>query len=173
MNSFFKVFAVWVGFVICLSGCGYHFSGEGPGPKPGLRRIAIPVFENKTSEPDLGSLFAGELRKEFLLRGAMVVVPVDDAEAVFEGRITNIYTSSVGHLNVKQTIQARLHVTLEIRCKDVKSGKILWQDSQFTYHKVYVQNPDPMASFDNRREALEFLAKEMSVRIHDRFLSNF
>jgi len=170
--------------MLCTTGCGYHFSGEGPGPKPGLHNIAIPVFENKTSEPDLGAIFAGELRKEFMRRGSMRVVPQDEAEAVFRGTITNIYSSAVAHRDLPLTynnalaIETRLYVVLEIRCIEIKTGKVLWQDPNFTYFKVYrqlrnAQDPDPIFSFDSRKGALQFLAKEMSTRIHDRFLSNF
>ena len=153
--------------------CGYHFTGEGPGPRPGLRSVAIPVFENNTSEPDLGSIFAGALRRQFITKGQLQVVPVDQAEAVFRGRITSIYSSAVAHREAEETIQNRLYVTLEIRCVDVRDGKVLWQDPQFTYYQVFLQNTDPNVSFDNRRATLDYLAREMSVRIHDRFLSNF
>ena len=153
--------------------CGYHFTGEGPGPRPGLRSVAIPVFENNTSEPDLGSIFAGALRRQFITKGQLQVVPVDQAEAVFRGRITSIYSSAVAHREAEETIQSRLYVTLDIRCVDVRDGKVLWQDPQFTYYQVFLQNADPNVSFDNRRATLDFLAREMSVRIHDRFLSNF
>jgi hypothetical protein len=153
--------------------CGYHFTGEGPGPRPGLRSVAIPVFENNTSEPDLGSIFAGALRRQFITKGQLQVVPVDQAEAVFRGRITSIYSSAVAHREAEETIQSRLYVTLDIRCVDVRDGKVLWQDPQFTYYQVFLQNSDPNVSFDNRRATLDYLAREMSVRIHDRFLSNF
>lgn len=153
--------------------CGYHFTGEGPGPRPGLRYVAIPVFENRTSEPDLGSIFASALRKEFITKGTLQVVSLDQAEAVFRGRITSIMTSAVAHREAEETIQTRLYVTLDIRCVDTRDGKVLWQDPQFTYYQVMIQNVDPNVSFDNRRETLDYLAREMSIRIHDRFLSNF
>lgn len=153
--------------------CGYHFSGEGEGPRPGLRYIAIPVFENKTSEPDLGSIFASALRREFITKGSLQVVPLEQAEAVFRGRITNISTAAVAHREAEETIQTRLYVTLEIRCVDTRDGKVLWQDPQFTYYQVMLQHSEPNVSFDNRRETLDYLAREMAIRIHDRFLSNF
>ncbi len=153
--------------------CGYHFTGEGAGPKPGLRNVAIPVFENNTSEPDLGSIFATALRKEFITKGQLQVVPVDQAEAIFHGRITSIYSSAVAHREAEETIQNRLYVTLAIRCVDARDGKVLWQDPQFTYYQVFLQNADPNVSFDNRRATLDYLARQMSIRIHDRFLSNF
>jgi hypothetical protein len=167
----------------CLVSCGYHFSGEGQGPKPGLRCIAIPVFENKTTEPDAGAIFAGALRQEFIRKGNMKVVPIEDAEAVFKGTIKNISILAVAHqpVNVvsnRVTLENRLYVTLDIRCEEKKSHKTLWADPLFTYFKVYEVSddplqPDPIAGFENRQAALGLLAREMSTRIHDRFLSNF
>jgi hypothetical protein len=67
-----------------------------------------------------------------------------------------------------------LFVTLDIRCEDVETGRIIWQDPHYTYYRTYSENSnDPVVLFENRRRAEEFLAEEMSVRIHDRFLANF
>ena len=159
--------------MLLTASCGYHFTGEGSGPSPGLRSLAIPVFENNTSEPDLGSIFAGALRKAFITKGQLQVVPMDQAEAIFRGRITNIYSTAVAHREAEDTIQNRLYVTLDIRCVDARDGKVLWQDPQFTYYQVYLQNVDPNVSFTDRSAALDFLARQMAIRIHDRFLSNF
>jgi hypothetical protein len=169
---------------VLLSSCGYHFSGEGDGPKPGLKFISVPVFENKTSEPDAGALFAGALRREFMQKGHLKVVPTEEAEAVFKGTITNIYVTGVAHhpapnvVSNRITVENRLYITLDIRCEEKTTHKVLWRDPAFKYFRVYrlsddALNPDAMVGYENRRAALEYLASEMAIRIHDRFLSNF
>ena len=178
-----KLIPVISAVLICLASCGYHFSGEGEGPKPGLMYIAIPVFENKTSEPNAGAIFAGALRQEFIRKGDMKVVPVEEAEAVFKGTITNISILPSAHNAVnlvsnRVTVENRLFMTLDIRCEDKKTHKILWRDPAFRYFKVYQLNDntpqlDPITGYENRQAALDFMAGEMSTRIHDRFLSNF
>lgn len=159
--------------LLVLQSCGYHFSGEGAGPMPGLHAVAIPVFENNTSEPELGSLFAGALREEFIQKGQISVVPMERTDVIFRGRITTIWTSAVAHREVEETLVSRLYVTLDIRCVDTRTGKVIWQDPAFTYYRTFFQNDDPIIAFDDRRQALQFLAREMSIRIHDRFLANF
>ena len=159
--------------LVLAAGCGYHFTGEGAGPRPGLKNIAIPVFENSTSEPDLGSLFAGALRTEFIQKGPLQVVPLDQAEAIFRGRIKDVYSTAVAHHGAQLTVESRLYITLDIKCVDVKTGAVLWKDPNFSYFRVYLEDSNPIVAFDNRREALSFLAKETAIRIHDRFLSNF
>src|SRR5512146_3292414 len=118
MHRAMKVMVMAAISLFFLNACGYRFSGEGAGPRPGLQRIAIPVFENVTSEPDLGSLFANNLRREFPTKGPMQVVPLEEAEAVFRGRITSIHTSGVAHRSVRQTLGTRVYLTVEIRCED-------------------------------------------------------
>lgn len=160
--------------LLLLGGCGYRFSGEGPGPQPGLQRIAIPVFENNTSEAGLEAVFASALRREFILRSQLQVVPVEQAEAILKGRITNIYTSRVAQREVEETIQTRLFLTVDIRCEDAQTGSVIWQYPGYTYHRTYSEaSNDPVVLYENRRRAEEFLAREMSIRIHDRFLANF
>jgi hypothetical protein len=178
----FKVILV-LSILFSLASCGYHFSGEGAGPKPGLTCIAIPVFENDTSEPNLGAMFAAALRQEFMRKGTMKVVSVDEAEAVFKGTVKRIHIWGVAHypgaiVSNRNTLENRLYVTLDIRCEDKKTHKILWRDANFEYHKVYqmgtdLTGTDPLRGYENRQDALQFLAVEMSRRIHDRFLSNF
>ena len=131
-----KLMLVISAMLICLASCGYHFSGEGAGPKPGLTRIAIPVFENKTSEPNLGAKLAEALRQEFIRKGNMKVVPVEEAEAVFKGTVTHIRVIPVGHHAVSAvanqvTTENMLMLTVDIRCEDKQTHKILWRDPEF------------------------------------------
>ena len=179
-----KLTVVLISILTCIASCcGYQFSGEGEGPKPGLRCIAIPVFDNNTTEPDVGAIFAGALRQEFLQKGNMKVVPVEEAQAVFRGTVKDIRTAAIAHHPVsvasqRVTVENRLFLTLDIRCEEKGSRKVLWRDANFTYYKVYETendplNPDPIKGFENRRAAIESLAGDMAIRIHDRFLSNF
>ncbi len=178
-----KLMPVISAMLICLASCGYQFSGEGTGPKPGLTYIAIPVFENKTSEPNLGAKIAEALRQEFIRKGNMKVVPVEQAEAVFKGTVTSIRIVPVGHAAVSGvanqiTTENLLILTADIRCEDKKSHVILWRNPGFTVRQVYqinnnAQQLQPIVGYDNRQAALDFLAQDMSRRVHDAFLTNF
>jgi hypothetical protein len=159
--------------LLVLGGCGYHFSGEGRGPQPGLQRIAIPVFDNDTTETRLEALFANSLRREFIVRSALQVVPEEEAEAIFRGRIVKVWTAELAHLQAEKTIETRIYVTVDVRCQNAASGAMLWQDNHLTYHARYFQSPDPLVSYESRRRAEATLAQELAVRIHDRFLSSF
>lgn len=166
-----------------LTSCGYQFSGEGQGPEPGLTCISIPVFKNNTSEPNAGAIFAEALRQQFMRKGTMKVVPENQAQAVFEGTVKRIAVFPVAHNPVsvvsrRITVENRLYITVSIRCVDLRTHKVIWQDPNFSYFKVYEVNdnplqPQPITGFENRQNALLYIAGETARRIHDRFLSNF
>ena len=158
---------------LCLTGCGYRFSGEGAGPKPGMQKIAIPVFENKTSEAGLETLFAGALRHQFLLRGSFQVVSNKEAEAVFHGRIIRIETMDLAHRTELETIVSRLFITLDIRCMDAKTGAVLWQDNNLIQYSNFLQDTNAITAYENRRRAEAVIARKVAERVHDRFVSNF
>ena len=127
--------------------------------------------------------FRRALRQEFIRRGNIKVVPVEEAEAVFRVTIKSINIQPVAHNAVgivsnRITVENRLFVSLDIRCEEKKTHKTLWSDPSFSYYKIYEVNnaslqTQPIVGFENRESALDFLAQEMSTRIHDRFLSNF
>ncbi|MEM5785740.1 MAG: LPS assembly lipoprotein LptE [Syntrophobacteraceae bacterium] len=176
-----------VAFFLCsvlLSACGYHFSGEGEGPKPGLRLIAVPVFENKTTEPNIGAILSGAVRREFMQKGPMKVVSVEEAEAVFKGTVTSVSVNAVAHHPTERiasdrvAVENRIYLTIDISCEEKGTGRVLWRDPRFVYYKTYrlnrdPLNPNPLGEFESRSVALDLVAREMAVRIHDRFLSNF
>ncbi len=137
MKRIIVLFSIWV-LSSAMASCGYHFSGEGSGPRPGLDTIAIPVFENTTSEPELGAIFATELRQQFMQKGPMRVVPVEAADAVIKGRIIDIYSHAVAHrsferrFQTKLTVESRLYVTVDVRCEDGAKGTVLWRPASLT-----------------------------------------
>ncbi len=169
--------------VFFLASCGYQFSGEGSGPEPGLSCIAIPVFKNNTSEPNAGAVFAAALRQQFMRKGTMKVVPEAEAQAVLKGTIKSIYSYPVSHSPVsvvsqRITVENRLYISLDIQCVDKKTHKVIWHDPNFSYWKVYDVNdnplqPQPLAGFENRQYAIQYIASDMARRVHDTFLSSF
>jgi hypothetical protein len=138
-----------------------------------MQKIAIPVFENRTSEAELETLFAGALRHQFLVRGPFQVVSSNEAEAVFRGRIIRLETMDLAHRTALATIESRLLITVDVRCIDAKTGAVLWQDNNLTQYSNYLQDPSAIVAYENRRRAEAVIAQKIAERIHDRFVSSF
>ena len=121
---------------ILLSGCGYTFSGAGTVLPPDVRKIAIPLAENRTVESGLGRLITDALREEFEKYGAVQVVESEkEADAVLNvtiERVTResatVTSNSQSDLQLDATVQ--MSATLEKR-----NGTVLWSQSDFTVSK--------------------------------------
>jgi hypothetical protein len=70
--------------LLLLAACGYGFAASGSLPG-GLERAAVPPFENRSAEPELGAVVAGSLRQELAARGVSVR---GDARGRLVGEVT-------------------------------------------------------------------------------------
>lgn len=68
-------------------GCGYRFSVGGPSFPEGIASVYVPVFENRSSEPEAGALFADAL-SESLARDGKAGGPL--APARIEGVVVSL-----------------------------------------------------------------------------------
>ncbi|MEJ5348824.1 MAG: LptE family protein [Desulfosoma sp.] len=153
--------------------CGYRFAGDGAQLDARLQTVAVPVFENLTAEPGIEAVFTGALRREFLMKSRLRLVPESEADVVFIGQIRRLSTTEVGHSKAQNTVLTRLTVILDVRSVDRKTGTILWQDRALTYFEDYAHDPEAIVGFQNRQEALQRAALEIATRVFDRFMSRF
>lgn len=153
--------------VTIFTRCGYHVAGvETP---QDIYSVAIPIFENLTTEPEVEFVFTEALRQEFLKRGVLKLVPVHDADVVFRGRIIKLSAIDVAHNRFNQTVESRLFATVDIRCEDRRTGKILWQDNQLTFSRSYPHGKMGFEDYRARRSVLEYIAGQIAERVYDRF----
>jgi len=111
-----------------LSGCaGYTLGAQKPVHLRKITKLAVPTFENLTLEQRLGSLVTNALIKQLQNHGSYQIVSRSEAEAVLEGKITNInrtqFRSDINNVLRSSQIQATLVCPFTIREKE--SGKVL------------------------------------------------
>lgn len=158
--------------LLALWGCGYHIAGSEKPASRGFYAVAIPIFDNRTSEPQAEFIFTEALRREFLKRGGLRLVPVQEADVVFRGKIIKLAATDVAHARFNQAIESRFFVTLDVRCEDRRTGTIIWQDNQLTYSRSYPYGETATDSYQGRRAALEYIAERVAERIYDRFVES-
>ena len=74
--------------VLLLHGCVVYQLGSTP--PPGIKRIHVPIFVNKTGEPDLETVAAQSAIAEFQKDGTLVVAPRDNCDAVLAVTLTQL-----------------------------------------------------------------------------------
>ncbi len=113
---------------LLLSGCaGYTLGAHKPAHLRHITKLAVPTFENLTLEPRLAVLVTNAIIKQLQNHGSYQIVARKDAEAVLQGKISNInrtqFRSDLNNVLRSSQIQATLVCPFSI--KDTASGKIL------------------------------------------------
>ena len=118
--------AVFV-LVAGVAGCGYSTS---PALLPThLKTVAIPVFENETSEYTLEQDITNAVVQRFVADNHLKVVDERVAQAVIKGKIKT-YRNSVFGISAGTTRaeEYRVAITVSVTFKDLVKNRELWSD---------------------------------------------
>ena len=167
--------------VSMVSGCGYQFGVEGPGPtiggttaaetKPGeqIPRVSIVNLMNNTFEPNLEIKFSNYLRQEFSTgSGAELVSSSDAADYVLKGSIVSILIPTVSFSQF-QTLESRVEAIVIVQAEDVRKRKIVWAQTSKGMSEFFVTT-DLQFNRVLQDRALEqagrYVASDLSSRFH-------
>lgn len=106
-----------------LAGCGYSFRGNLPDH---IKTVAVPIFQNKTSEPGVESLLTSAVVDAFASNGRLRVVKPEEADAILTGEVVGYGVLSIAYDNLANVRQYRLVVTMNLRLRDVKKNETLF-----------------------------------------------
>ena len=111
---------------LVVAGCGYSLRGTLPAH---IRTVAVPVFENRTREPAVEGLITRAIVEAFSTNGRLRVVRRQDADAVLEGEIVGYDVNSIAFDQQANISQYRLVVTLNLRLRDMRQGRVLFEQA--------------------------------------------
>lgn len=141
---------LFVMLTILAAGCTYSFRGQTAGD---IKSIAIPTFENETTEFGFGERITEELISGFQRDGILRITTEDQADAILRGRIISVedkpYTarSETQNLTVEEY---RFSMSCEIELVDRETDEPIWSQV-FPAWAVYAYT----GSLENRDQAVE------------------
>ncbi len=170
--------AVALALTAPLSGCGYSLAGRGSFLPEYIRTIAIPLFGNLSSLPDLDRILTERVRNEFINRGKYkVVTERTGADAVLTGDITSVTFSPAAFTQQQQASRYALVLTAKIEFTDLKENKILWQNPAIQFREEFEvptsTAQDVNAFFGQNADALQRVSTEFARTIVSAILEAF
>ncbi len=166
---FIRLAALMLGVVIMLGGCGYRNPYVYTGPE---KSIYMPTWKNRTSELQLDANIYQELLTWFQKSGSInVTKQKEGADLILAGEIIsyNLPSLTYGADNRTSTVKLRLRVRYVL--KDLKSDKILIEQSSETWTEDFRVSSDSALTRDNANRALETIIENMSQKIYQRTLT--
>ena len=158
-----------------LGGCGYRIAGQADTLPDEIRTIAVPPFQNGTTEFKIEQYVRQAVVREFLSRTRYQVVNSEDnADATLQGSVVAFlafpqnFDPVTGRATTVTTI-TRLQVTLI----DRSTGAAVYQNPGLELRDRYEVSADPEAYFEERQAALLRTSESMARTLVSAVLEGF
>ena len=157
-----------------VGGCGYRLAGRSAALPDHVKRIAVPLFENRTDQPDIAERLTESVVDEFVARGGFVATSsAEGADALLRG-IVAAYRSTPVVLG-EDGLATRYEIQVQIQAElvDLSSDEVLWKDDHFVFRAQYDVEQEASGFFDRSIVGIEKVSREAARSVVATILEGF
>jgi len=138
--------------VVSLSGCGYRLTSN-PDFSSVItgKKVAIPVFTNKSYRANVGAVLAGSLVDEFARRSGGRVVGENAADMVLTGTVLSYASDPVSYTAADKVKEYRAVIAVEATLTEKNTHAVVWKGA-LSWSQVYPVN----TNFELRQSTIVF-----------------
>jgi hypothetical protein len=133
-----------------------------------LKTIAIPVFENGTTEYQVEQEITQSVIDHFVQDNHLKVVSERSADSILRGRVMEYRNAVFGFNAAQNASEYRITIGVSVTMKDLVKNRELWKDEQLlkshNYFVVDVPGQKAQTELDGRKEAIRKIAEEIVAR---------
>ncbi len=133
-----------------------------------LKTIAIPVFENATTEYTIEQEVTDAVIQKFVADNHLKVVDERSADAVLHGKVTQYNNAVFGFQAQTGAQEYRVTIGMEVTFKDLVKNREVWTEPNLVksanYYVQDVPGQTAKTELDGRKEAIDKLAEEILSR---------
>ena len=163
------------GLALFLSGCGYHTGGHAVRLPGDIHTIYVPMFENVTQTFRIEQVMTAAVVQELRSRTNYHIVTSNsaEAEATLKGLVNYTANSPLTYDSVTGRISSSV-VTIGMKVSLVsKTGKVLWDNPNYTYREQYQVSRDTSSFFDESSPAFQRIATEFAKSLVSNLLEAY
>jgi len=152
-------------FFLIVSGyqCGYY-SFSGSSLPSHINTVAVPMFENKTSEFGVREDITDTIINQFTQDNSLKVADRRSADSMVSGTIVNIREQAGAYNTNEEVKEIRVYVSIQAKFEDLKKHKTIWEESitQWgTYNPTLPPGDEGSTRQDGIKEAIEKIADDI------------
>ncbi len=159
------------GLLALVASCGYQFEGGGY-INEDVTRVAVEVFENKSSETRAGMSFTNELIREIQEKTDTIVVDSSKATRKITGTVNAITFSTLTRSSIETVVERQVKSLIDVQLIGA-DGEIIWSVKNFSSTDSYSVAEGTVNDENNKRDAVDKIALRSAERIVSKLLSNF
>ena len=147
------------------TGCGYHTSGHAVRLPDDIHTVYVPMFENTTQTYRVEQTMTAAVVQELRSRTNFRVVTTNndgEADATLKGLINYTANSPLTYDSVTGRISSSLIMIGMKVSLTSKTGKVLWDNPNYTYREQYQVSRDTSSFFDESDPAFQRVAREFA-----------
>src|SRR2546426_5539902 len=129
-------FLVIAFLALATTGCGYRIAGKKLNGGEG-RTIAVPTFANRTTTYRIEQRLTEAVRREFIRRTRLRVVPAEAGDLVVAGEVLSFTAVPIIFNQQGRGSSYSILVDLNVRLTDTKTGAVLFQNNRWTFRDVF------------------------------------
>ncbi len=133
-----------------------------------LKTVAVPVFENATSEYTLQQDITDAVLARFVQDNHLRVVDERSADCVVRGKIVGYKNAVFGFSTDNRSQEYRVTITVSVVFKDQVKNRELWRDDNMVktanYYVTDVPGQTAKTELDGRKDAIAKIADEILTR---------
>ena len=156
-------------------GCGYHTLGGATHLPQGVRTLAVPVFQTKTTLNHTETTMTQAVVRELLTRTRLRVVPSSDpdADATLHGTILSQVVTPLTYNSVTQESSSFL-ITVLVSAKLVaQDGHVLYANDNYVFRQQYQSTTDLTTYLQEDPAAMQRLSEDLARALVSDMLESF
>jgi len=162
-----------IGMFVLLAACGYRFVGSGGKTPKGLKTIFIHMIENRTAEVGIEVILTDQLKNEFIRKYKGELAPLDQADGILSGRISDVRTVTVSRRGTQSALEKRVVVTIDLTLKN-QEADIIWSTRGMSGSETYtVEQSDRQSTETAKQEAMELVLLRLGEEAYYRMTDDF
>ena len=113
--------------LLLLMRCSYY-SFSGSTLPSHIKTVAIPLFEDQTSEFGVKEKLTDALINEFTRDNTLKISSTNKADSILRGKIINVMDRAETYNAQEQVKSYRVYITVEVEFEDLRKRRILWKE---------------------------------------------
>lgn len=120
-----SLIATSISLVLIILGCGYRAGSLLPAD---IKTVAVPMFVNKTPEPELESMVTNAVIQELITDGTLQVTEYENADTLLLGEIIDYKREPLRYTDEEVTREYRLIIAVRLKFEDLRYDEVMWED---------------------------------------------
>jgi hypothetical protein len=171
-HSVFLLFLLIAHSSLLIAACGYSLVGKGSSLPPHIKNISIPVFSNKTGEPNIEFEITNRIREGFIEDGRLKMVNDMSYDLILHGEIIKYSLKPVVFDSKDNVTEYWVEITVLMRLEERVSGDILLQKELYTKWDYLVSQSVTEADI-HRLEAIRQAGRKLAQEIVSTVIEGF